>query len=39
MIQAKELADFITVTCLEWKHLLAENEMKEIIVNSLRFSV
>jgi len=39
MIQAKEHADFITVTCLEWKHLLEEDGMKEIIISSLTFLV
>ena len=39
MIHAKEHPDFITVTCLEWKHILADNQMKEIIINSLRFLV
>ena len=35
--QAKEYADFITVTCLEWKHILADNRFKDIIINSLRY--
>jgi putative transposase len=37
MIQAKEYPDFITVTCLQWKYILAENET--IIIDSLTFLV
>jgi putative transposase len=39
MIQAKEHPDFITVTCLEWQNLLADDRMKKIIISSLRFLV
>ena len=35
--QAKEYADFITVTCLEWKHVLVDNRFKDIIIDSLRY--
>jgi putative transposase len=35
--QAKQYADFITVTCLEWKHILKEDRFKHIIVESLSF--
>jgi REP element-mobilizing transposase RayT len=34
---AKVHPEFITVTCLEWKHLLAEDRFKDIVVGSLRF--
>jgi putative transposase len=30
---------FFTATILEWKHLLADDKMKDIIISSLRFSV
>jgi len=33
----KEYPAFFTATCLEWKHLLAEDKVKEIIIDSLRF--
>lgn len=33
--QAKQFADFITVTCLEWKHVLYEDRFKDIVVESL----
>ena len=35
--QAKQYADFTTVTCLEWKHVLQEDRFKDIIVESLSF--
>src|SRR5688572_24365952 len=35
--QAKQFADFITVTCLEWKHVLHDDRFKDIIVDSLSF--
>jgi putative transposase len=35
--QAKQFADFITVTCLEWKHVLYEDRFKDIVVESLSF--
>ncbi len=34
---AKEHAEFITVTCLEWKHILKEDRFKDIITASLSF--
>lgn len=34
---AKEHAEFITVTCLEWKHILKEERFKNIIITSLSF--
>jgi REP element-mobilizing transposase RayT len=34
---AKQHAEFITITCLEWKHVLKEDLFKEIIIDSLRF--
>jgi putative transposase len=34
---AKHYADFITVTCLEWKHVLQEGRLKDVIVDSLFF--
>lgn len=30
---------FFTATVLEWKHLLADEKMKDIIINSLQFLV
>ena len=35
--QAKQYADFTTVTYLEWKHVLQEDRFKDIIVDSLSF--
>ena len=35
--QVKQYADFITVTCLEWKPILEEDRFKDIIVESLSF--
>lgn len=34
---AKQHPEFITVTCLDWKPLLEEDSMKDIIIESLRF--
>ena len=34
---AKQYADFITVTCLEWISLLEEDRFKDIIMRSLSF--
>lgn len=39
MIHAKEHPEFLTVTCLEWKHLLQDDRNKDIVLNSLRFLV
>jgi REP element-mobilizing transposase RayT len=36
MLFPKEHPDFITVTCLEWKHALANDAIKEIIISSMR---
>ena len=38
-ITFKEYPQFFTATNLEWKHLLADDRMKDIIVDSLRFLV
>ena len=35
--QAKEFANFLTVTCLEWRHVLSDNRFKDIIAESLSF--
>jgi REP element-mobilizing transposase RayT len=35
--QAKEYADFITVTCLEWTPLLKDDRFKNIVMDSLYF--
>ena len=37
MIYAKEHPEFLTVTCLEWKHILMEDRFKDIIMESLSF--
>lgn len=37
MIIAKEHAEFLTVTCLEWTHVLQEDRFKDIVIDSLRF--
>jgi putative transposase len=37
MPSPKDYPDFITITCLEWKHILANNAFKDIIIDSLRF--
>ena len=37
MIVAKEHAEFLTVTCLEWTHVLNEDRFKNIVIDSLRF--
>ena len=34
---AKEHPEFVTITCLDWKHLLKEDVIKEIIIESLTF--
>ena len=39
MILSKYYAEFITVTCLEWLPVLANDKHKEIITESLRFLV
>jgi putative transposase len=35
MVFSKEHAEFLTVTCLEWKHVLKEDKFKDIITASL----
>ncbi len=35
----KEHAEFLTVTCLEWKHVLKEDRFKDIITNSLTYLI
>lgn len=37
MWYAKQPAEFLTVTCLEWKHILKEDRFKDIIIESLTF--
>ena len=37
MLYAKQHAEFLTVTCLEWKHILQEDRFKDIITNSLTY--
>lgn len=37
MIIAKEHSEFLTVTCLEWTHVLQEDRFKDIVIDSLRF--
>ena len=37
MIIAKEHAEFLTVTCLDWKLILKEDRFKNIVIDSLRF--
>jgi putative transposase len=36
---SKEHAEFITVTCLEWKPILHDDTCKDIVIESLRFLV
>lgn len=36
-LYAKEYAEFITVTCLEWKPILLKNHSKDIIMDSLHY--
>jgi hypothetical protein len=37
-VYSKEYAEFITVTCLEWKPLLHNEHFKDIVVDSLPIS-
>ena len=37
IIYAKEHPEFLTVTCLEWKHILMEDRFKDVIMESLSF--
>ena len=38
-ITFNQYPQFFTATILEWKHLFADDEMKNIIINSLQFLV
>jgi hypothetical protein len=35
--EAKQYADFVTVTCLEWRHILKDDRCKNIVVDSLSY--
>ena len=37
MRYAKEHPEFITITCLDSKHILKDDDIKEIIIDSLHF--
>jgi len=37
IVYSKEHPEFLTVTCLEWKHILMEDRFKDIIMESLSF--
>ena len=37
IIYAKEHAEFVTITCLGWKHILMKDRFKDIITDSLSF--
>jgi putative transposase len=37
MVFPKEHAEFLTVTCLEWKHVLQGDKFKDIITASLTY--
>jgi REP element-mobilizing transposase RayT len=37
VVHSKPKAEFTTITCLEWKHLLKEDWFKDIIMHSLAF--
>jgi len=39
MIFSKEHAEFLTVTCLDWKHVLAADRFRDIITESLTYLV
>ncbi len=39
MLLAKHYPEFLTVTCLNWKPILAANEHKDVVINSLCFLV
>ncbi|HEY3404703.1 MAG TPA: transposase [Ohtaekwangia sp.] len=36
-VQSKQYAEFITVTCHNWQHVLADNQVKDIIISSLSY--
>jgi REP element-mobilizing transposase RayT len=37
MLHAKEYAEFVTITCLEWKNILSSDRAKDIIIESLEY--
>jgi hypothetical protein len=37
ILYSKEHPEFLTVTCLEWKHVLNDDRFKDIIMESLSF--
>lgn len=37
VVYSKRYADFITITCLEWKPLLEQDRFKDIIIESMTF--
>jgi len=37
VVYSKRYADFITITCLEWKPLLKQDRFKDIIIESMTF--
>jgi putative transposase len=37
VVYSKDHPEFLTVTCLEWKYLLAEDRFKDIIIESLTY--
>lgn len=37
MIHAKEHAEFVTITCLDWKPILEDDRIKNIIIESLTY--
>jgi len=37
LVQSKQYAEFITVTCLDWQPVLSDDRMKDIIVQSLSY--
>jgi putative transposase len=39
MVYAKQHPEFLTVTCLEWNHLLKDDRCKKIVTDSLSFLV
>jgi REP element-mobilizing transposase RayT len=39
VVYAKEHPEFITITCLEWVHILNEDKFKNIITDSLNYLV
>ena len=39
MLYSKRYPDYTTVTCLEWKQILSDDNHKDIIIESMRFLV